>query len=287
MVEYGTSGGHASQNVRISYNNGRSETTFVECSGELPRCREADVEMVRSTLAKFGYLSERTCLPMQVALAKFYHVNRLGALVVYPLNCTLAQACSLMACRPEENWMPYPGNLVYVEPIGHVGAKTTALSKKAGSGRAAGLVSGGGPFMVDIAASLVHDVLQKLGYVDLSSDLADAMHVFCEVNGAIFRKHGIRVTSTSASDRQKDLYHVFINQDMPQQWKIPRSDASLRKLLRAKGLLNNEGAEHIVVKDAIRRWLEQHGQHMPASQGYLACVLQMLRELERNPNYRA
>ncbi|CAE8594504.1 unnamed protein product [Polarella glacialis] len=174
-------------------------------------------------LTALGYISGPDAnrsgyLPI-IAMAKFFYVNSLGPLVLFPMRSTLVQAVNAFVLEPSRPWIPDPGDLVYIHPVRSVGSKA-----RFGSTQATEFADGGGLFLLRRSRRIVQDVLERLGYTAMQGDKATdaAISSFWERNQKYLRSAGIQVfemEGTQCKDREQILYRAFTGQLGRQTWR--------------------------------------------------------------------
>ena len=120
---------------------------------------------------------EPSCFLIQL-LAKFWFVNSLGTLTVFPLqHGVMAARDVITSASSVQSWQSCGQQLAFVLPVAGVGKAANF-----GSGLARRIFYGGGPFMLSDSANLTCAALTKLGYLDedLNTDLTEA--ILCFIN---------------------------------------------------------------------------------------------------------
>lgn len=214
------------------------------------------------------------------------HVNSLGPVAVFPLEIGLVQLHKALESPPATGWVPYAGDLAYIMPKG-----TTSLSGFKGAGgcssKAKQLVSGGGPFLAQVSPTLVEDVLERLGYLEPSWALDDAVRVFCDVHLKTLSASCSGLEDMNPEAQKSALHEVFASQVLRHHWKTMRSDERVRKALHERRFLATVREPQEVVREAVKRYLRQQGLEVPETESYLSCVVRMLRYEDKNqPNLR-
>eukprot|EP00913_Durusdinium_trenchii_P020634 g19378.t1 len=119
--------------------------------------RQRQMERLQKLLQELKYLP----LPpqqgvMRAALAKFFHVNGLGPLTLWPLHEALTEAGEGHGAfanldSPDAGWRADPGHLIFIQP------RTT-------EGRGVSKLAHGGPFLTQDGEDLLWRLLHTLGY---------------------------------------------------------------------------------------------------------------------------
>eukprot|EP00930_Biecheleria_cincta_P055673 TRINITY_DN41972_c0_g1_i1.p1 TRINITY_DN41972_c0_g1~~TRINITY_DN41972_c0_g1_i1.p1 ORF type:complete len:434 (-),score=41.35 TRINITY_DN41972_c0_g1_i1:194-1495(-) len=165
----------------------------------------------RQLLAEAGYLAvhedhnaEAVTTISAAPIAKFFHMNNLGQLTVYPRWQALQELVAAIQMRPGKQWVRDPGNLVLIEPLGKC---SSSAVRRLGGTTAARVASGGGPFLLEISEALVLDVLFKLGYSIDRCNLEASLSSFYDMNSAALRKQGME--SANPTTLKKELHDVL------------------------------------------------------------------------------
>lgn len=180
------------------------------------------------TLSKLGYLSSELATSgiLEIkAAAKFFYVNSLGPLVLYPERFRVQQTLIALEAEPESGWIPDPGNLVYIHPIA-----SSSRKKIFGTTQGTQYADGGGPFLMHQSDDLVRRVLVKLGYLsqqhmNTQEAYVEAMSSFWERNKKYMLRAGVQSEETEANkltEREEVLFSAFTQQLGRQQWRTAR-----------------------------------------------------------------
>ncbi|CAE8594520.1 unnamed protein product [Polarella glacialis] len=113
------------------------------------------------------------------ASTKFFLVNSLGPLTLYPPLATIAETINVLESNPSRTWLKDPDNLVYIHPVRGPRSKERSTARSVKN-------FGPLPFILRITPNLVRDILQRLGYLTGQEPLQykAAIDNFCKVNAA-------------------------------------------------------------------------------------------------------
>ncbi|CAE8603253.1 unnamed protein product [Polarella glacialis] len=219
-----------------------------------------DLESLSLSLMQYGYLAAN-----QVAMAtlvsatvKFFHVNKLGPLIIDPHTIGFHQCLAAFQKNASSTWLTNPGNLIYVHPRG----RSTFISGK---------IIAQGPFIVQDSTQLVSEILDRLGYSSPELNLQETIDMFWDGNIGHLKRRGVSVATVEGAQKLEALEREF-RLDLPQYWHPPRSDVNLRDFLLGKGFLNRKDALREQVKLAIKKFLQSRGQSVPPKRSYLQLV---------------
>lgn len=218
------------------------------------------------------------------ALAKFWYINKLGPLTVYPPDHAHNSIKAHLLHNSARNWRPKGEELVFVLPQSNPrGSKKSPAAY--GTAHAAAIVAGGGPFVLIESADMVERFLHKLGYMDgdLNSDLEEALFVFSQVtkNSTSLRKFGI--SSLCESTPRQVLANVrraLQSNDNGGCWQIPPTDTNVRRYFVKAGRLQCADAPRQDVHNALKAFSKEF--NMPSRKTYHAYVWQVLEHLNKD-----
>lgn len=221
------------------------------------------------------------------AIAKFFHANDLGPLVIFPKSAAIRQVLGKLRSKRSKSWIRDPGDLVYIEPAG-------GINNRKMYGSAAALVSGGGPFLLQ-NTNLVTKVLGIMGYIDDCASLPQdghlaAVDLFCSRNKRELEMHVVQMDmlfppmSAPTSDILSMLSRVFAS-PLPQRWNVPPSDSCVRQELHGRGYLKNGKATRAVVIQSIQQFLKEKGFILTDTSYYWTCVAEFMKHtsLKKDP----
>ncbi|CAJ1331123.1 unnamed protein product, partial [Effrenium voratum] len=204
--------------------------------------RDRQMEHLQHLLQDLNYLPRPPDRGVLIAaLAKFFHVNQLGRLTVWPLHQALNEAFA--ACARPGGWAKDPKHLVFMQPRGR------------GSGIAK-LQACGGPYLTACSEDLVFRVLQRFGYLDPKAaeelsvhqpEVSEAVELFCILNQKELQK--CRIQEDDTSTRLRKLHAAFSEPHRLQAWRAAYDDRWLRGALQETGDL----------REAMRRFLLKKG----------------------------
>ena len=235
--------------------------------------------------AEKGYLIQ--------SIAKFWFVNRLGSLIVFPPQLATLSAYDVMQSEFDDA-ESYSGDLAFFLPVCKPGKNTQACRQIYGSTVARQIFKGGGPFMLQDSADLAADALRRLGYLDddLNYDLAEALFCFINapLNKQLLRKSGFLPPSGATKhDVVKKIRAAFLSHDHSGQWNIRTQQNSvtraLIKLLQSANLIGNADYGPTEVMEAMKIFSDQHG--LPKMHTFNGLAVRILRSLKASPDQRA
>eukprot|EP00927_Polykrikos_kofoidii_P074650 TRINITY_DN70683_c0_g1_i1.p1 TRINITY_DN70683_c0_g1~~TRINITY_DN70683_c0_g1_i1.p1 ORF type:complete len:360 (+),score=49.83 TRINITY_DN70683_c0_g1_i1:78-1157(+) len=244
-------------------------------------------DVVFSTLVSTGYWSTSAAKDRSAtaAIAKFFRVNQLGALVVFPFSHIVFHAHTAIEAGllSGKKWKTDPGNLVYLVPLGSAGSKKTRQLRFGGPDSAR-LATGGGPSLFQASERIVDDVLERLGYQEpeMAKEADVALRLFCEHNEPRLRRFGGPFgEDVEVSLLRERLSAVFKDQTRLQEWKVPVRDDNVRKFLRTNRLIKAVDAPREDVLFSMRKYLTDVGVKTagPPPSSYNEAVLRMQRLL--------
>eukprot|EP00929_Paragymnodinium_shiwhaense_P028679 TRINITY_DN16581_c0_g1_i1.p1 TRINITY_DN16581_c0_g1~~TRINITY_DN16581_c0_g1_i1.p1 ORF type:complete len:491 (+),score=67.15 TRINITY_DN16581_c0_g1_i1:100-1473(+) len=213
-------------------------------SGELrPNLADEKLVDLASILADLGYLAadqrQERVHPMLLlgSVAKLYHQNQLGKLVVTPLSNGLSDAHDKLRSLDTSRLARSSQDLTLVLPW----RKPSATQRKmcGQDSRAPDVISCGGPFLARTDEGLVGRLLERLGYLRLPHELpleAEAMELFCRLNAKALLARGFRRLSDDAAtcdegSVRRQLHDIFAQQDALQRWRCVAAQRAVRRLL--------------------------------------------------------
>jgi len=228
--------------------------------------------------------------PLLPAIAKFYHVNQLGPLTVFPATLAIREAVSLISSAVGQPWSENPG-LAFVLPMCVGKLKSEAILEKYGSRQCAQYCEGGGPFLLRSGPMLVDEVLTRLGFLDsgLNADFGEAVVVCSKIshNFQVLRTLGISISADlDASSKRALMCEALLASRSRGTWTLPPSDKSLRKLFVSRKLIKNPEVPIDDVHSALQQYSKTHG--LPAYKTYNALVQSVERHYsgQRDPRFR-
>merc|ERR1711920_693599 len=108
--------------------------------------KTTQLDAVAATLQKLRFLN--TCDdPLIPGIAKFFHVNSLGHVPVWPRSLAYKAAASKLSSAAIDGWQRNPGDLVFVLPHAS-GRKTAHALAQYGSEPCSRVARGGGPILL-------------------------------------------------------------------------------------------------------------------------------------------
>merc|ERR1712216_3554 len=96
-----------------------------------------------NTLQDLGYLDCESD-PVVSGIAKFYHVNRLGPLTVWPAIYAYHQSTELLQAYSGRSWMRNPKNLMFALPRNAIPSANRKTLAKYGTRMCSAIIAGGG-----------------------------------------------------------------------------------------------------------------------------------------------
>ncbi|CAE7865471.1 unnamed protein product, partial [Symbiodinium microadriaticum] len=244
---------------------------------------QEDLDQLRNSLQELGYCDDgfegKAPLP---SVAKFWFVNRLGPLTVYPTQLAREAACEvLQASRHPTPWARCRDDHAFFLPITSQANSSQKTLREYGSTKARRVFRGGGPFMLKDSTDMVAQALQRLGYLDqgLNTDLPEALLLF--VNRPE-HKHTLRkkfdalpVSSDTVVDVEHKMRHAFLSNHSSGKWVVAPRDAEVRQTLCKKGFLKTIEAPQPEVLQAMRRFARGLGlREMRSYNGYVFIIQQ-------------
>ncbi|CAE8601761.1 unnamed protein product [Polarella glacialis] len=228
----------------------------------------ADFDSLSLSLRQCGYLSANQGATTEGAMVKFFHVNKLGPLIIDPISIGLHQCLAAFQNNASATWSTNPGNLIYVRPRGR---------KK----YPWGTIIGQGPFIIQDSTQLVPEILDRLGYWSPELNFQETIDMFWDGNINFLKMRGVSVATVEGAQRLEVLEREF-RLDLPQNWHPARSDSSLREFLLDRGFLVRKDALREEVQHAIKEFLQSRGQSVPPKRSYLQLVADILSLLTKN-----
>eukprot|EP00415_Alexandrium_ostenfeldii_P000369 UN0369 len=180
-------------------------------------------------LAQLGFeAAGRQDVVSNAAAAKFFLVNHLGPVVLYPRDHKLQTVVDVLVSGCSRVWVPNPGNLVYIEPVGSESPGEAAF----------GIASGGGPFILNASEDIVQRVLLKMGYLEEwePEHYESALSWFWEINQRFRLEQKVPALDDFRA-RERALHDAFLGQQGRQQWHVPIRDVCARLFLSERGLV--------------------------------------------------
>ena len=195
-------------------------------------------QRVKSFLEDLGYSGH----PRQ-ACTKFWFVNGLGRLIVYPTpTLTLAVHKRIKASKTA-SWQRNSDQLAFLLPTHGGRGATDATRMTYGNTFARAIFRGGGPFILKDSKDLTIQALKRLRYLDeWNPDEYEAM--LCFVNTAcnkyVLRKMDLLPEASDCSrDVEEKLRAAFLSSAYPGEWQQPAAAANQMKSII--GILKNAG----------------------------------------------
>ena len=213
------------------------------------------IEAVQKFLQNLGYDVERgkrTRTFMIQATAKFWFMNQLGSLTVFPSQLATVAMEQVVQSSTRKSRERYSGNLAYVLPIAGAENKSKRTIKRYGSGLAKRIFHGGGPLMLYDSPSMVEEALRKLGYLDdaLNSSLQEALLCFVNAN---YNKLHLRLidrlpkSGDTLSDVSKRIRAALLSHGTRGYWQSWSSNSVERisRILKQAGILDIGGEQSL------------------------------------------
>ena len=244
---------------------------------------QEDLAQLRDFLQGLGYCDDRVeGGALLQSAAKFWFVNRLGPLTVYPSQLVLEAACEvLQASRHPSSWARYHNDHAFFLPITTSGPKSKKTIREYGNTKARKVFGGGGPFMLKDSTDMVPQALQRLGYLDhgLSTDLPEALLLFVNRpdNKTCLRKQldALPVSSDTVIDVEHKMRHAFLSNHSSGKWVVAQRDAEVRQTLCKQGFLQTIEAPQPEVLQAMQRFVRRRGlREMRSYNGYVFIIQQ-------------
>jgi len=212
--------------------------------------------VVRQTRNGIEYSRSSVCVHLLLAaLAKFYHVHRLGCLSVSPISAMVKEGHAVMKSPRADPWIRHPGGLIFMQPWR---SPSLAVRKEFGiDSRASHVASCGGPFLMTITDNLVENVLRRMGYIESSDVLThEALDLFCDLNTKPLRVHDFTLGDCLSANMAR-LHDTFASQDYVQRWRAAYSDGGVRNLLNQHKLIRSPEEASSVIFEAMGEFLKQ------------------------------
>jgi len=245
-----------------------------------------DQTAIVSTLCDLGYMDAATD-PIIPAIAKFYHVNGIGPLTIWPEMYPRAEVFALLSQQPGKVWTRCRDKLAFVSPRATL-TLTKANQDMYGSAQCSSVVRGGGPFILHDSETLVFTFLQRLGYLDdsFNSDIGEALDVFFSMgmNRSNLEQLGVTLDSKGTLPDMV-LRNVLTSSTTYGIWRIAPSDALVRGKLLARGLISGQHAGKEEVYDGLQHFVKQLNLRQWST--YNGLVLEVLQNRAKsNPTNR-
>ena len=220
-------------------------------------------------------------------VVKTWFGNSLGTLTVWPAYIAMATIAASIRSSSWQQWDSFDDQLAFILPIGSPGGRERDVEIY-GSRLARCIFQGGGPFMLGNSASLVSEVLTKLGYLDdeLNADLSEAM--FCFINSAnnkmkLRKLKLLPRDGAFAPEVSGLLQKAFLSNDTDGRWKIgPRSTPSIKGILKRAGLPRSESREELFA--AMRLYARRY--NLPRMKTFNGLAWRIMRLNSMNPERR-
>lgn len=281
IVTYGNKDCFSTPRVAITLQNDKALLLPIPHNDVVHHDEPKKLNELRCVLSKLGYIPADGHSDLTCGLAKLFFVNSLGPFTVYPTTVGLRQASTLLAADVS-HWKPDPGNLIFVMPLG---TPTKRRIEETGSEKAAAIMAGGGPFIVESSDKLLDDILFRLGYLTHASDREQAMSLFWVQNSKQLKSRGVDVSIDDPSLR-KDQLMQELRRPYRQQFHIAPSDKVLRTYFKAQGWIADKNAPQEVVLAVVNEFLKQNGERVSPSDCYLGLVVKALRVLNKDDPYQ-
>lgn len=259
------------------------ESSFEHISGTENMSFDSDVKQIGNVLTTLNYLDSIDD-PLVPAIAKFYHANAIGSLIVWPDRCPRNEVRSVIGEQNPRTWRSNPKDIAFVFPRGQ-GKATKADMLKYGSTACKEVISGGGPFIMRDSDMLVLNVFRRLGYLDdaLNDDVAEAVELFCEnsMNQYNLRSIGVQISSIPGLNAQLALLRgVLLSPKLHGTWHLAPRDASVRQYFLSCKLIRRLDAPEAEVHAALQLYVRRHG--ICARRTYNGLVTQALAHLNKD-----
>eukprot|EP00930_Biecheleria_cincta_P014047 TRINITY_DN12242_c0_g1_i2.p1 TRINITY_DN12242_c0_g1~~TRINITY_DN12242_c0_g1_i2.p1 ORF type:complete len:554 (-),score=66.52 TRINITY_DN12242_c0_g1_i2:316-1977(-) len=233
----------------------------------LQRLQQSSPDRLRELFLSLGY-TERETDPLLPAIAKFWHVNQLGDLTVWPDHLAYKACEDLLEEQSSRCWLRYESDLAFVIPQGETcGGKNLGRDDLAlfGSRYRRKVAMGGGPFLLRRSSELPEQLLRKLGFLDgsMNESVEEALHVFCHVkaNKKALRTASVRILHLpTTSAKLEQLKSVALSTKERGNWQIAPLNTSVREHLVGLHLLPNKLAKRAEVLNAMTDCVSRCGQ---------------------------
>ena len=249
-----------------------------------------NVEFCERFLKSLGYAEPSRREYLTHASAKFWLVNQLGSLTVYPPSCAINEVCEKASGKPHAAFAECsnPESMALLIPKASVGKKSRAVVEAYGSTEARSVFRGGGPVMLMDSDEMVVQALTHLGYMDdaMNSDLAEALLVFMNAPG---NKYALQkqldvlpVREDVVADVAQAMRGALQSHLTSGHWRLAPKDASIRQLLCREGYLSTEQAAVPDVFHAMATYASKH--QLPTMKTYNGYVFRILYSKDPNPD---
>ena len=242
-------------------------------------------------LKELGFMPEGGFL--LPAAAKFWFVNQLGPLTVFPKQIATTSVHDIIVEGSCEGCQGYTAGLAFVQPVSSKPNLTTSGLRKFGSRNACQIFQGGGPFMLQDSPDLTVRVLKRLGYLDddMNDDLTEAL--FCFLNSAE-NKNNLRTndilpylpdTGARSFDVSERLRAAFLSHGTLGSWQYMRKDKSsmepVLSVLRKAKVIGSKSYVQLEVFEAMKMYSKRHG--LPTMQTFNGLAARILQSVNKDP----
>ena len=253
---------------------------------------DAQYNCVESGLQKFGFIREGGY--MIPAIAKFWFVNHLGSLTVFPGQLARIAAYEVMQAKGDVCQSCDPTlDMAFFLPLSAAGKGRKAVLQEFGSRLCHQVFKGGGPFLLQDSPDLTAQALRRLGYLDddFNADFSEALFCFlnANINKGTLRKLGCLPSSGARSpDVSKMLRTAFLSDQCSGRWQcMRREEASMEPilvLLRKAKVLGKTDYIPDEVFEAMKMYCEQY--RLPTMRTFNGLAARILQSVERGPDRR-
>ncbi|CAE6968960.1 unnamed protein product [Symbiodinium sp. CCMP2592] len=274
--------GHGTKVRAILEADGHGSVKMAE-HGLSPPPEHEGLNQLREFLQNLDYRDERREREhLLQSVAKFWFINRLGPLAVYPTHAAFVAACEVLrASSGKTSWTRYHNDHAFFLPITNNVSRTDKTLRDYGGRKPKRVFKGGGPFMMKDSPGMVAQVLRTMGYLDeaFNSDLPEALLLFVNrsEHKSTLRKilDLLPVSSDTAIDVEYKLRHAFLSNLTSGKWVVAQRDTHVRKTLRRHGFLQTIQAPQTDVMEAMKRFVRSRGlREMRSYNGYVSSIQQ-------------
>ena len=283
---------HGSKVRAILHENGSGSVTFAD-PYEPPSYGDFEqaYKNVARLLQDLGYEGN-----LVQSCAKFWMLNQLGSLTVFPRQIPVLAAQTLFANFEfgiAREWEPYSRELAYFLPAYSKTRLTKIQERTYGYRLARSVFQAGGPFVLENSSELVLNALRKLGYLDgeFNTDVSEAMLVFINLpsNKTTLRKYGwLPVPGDNQQDVDQKLRLAFLSHQTPGEWQAMNNSSTARgsvlQILKKSQILSSTEDSIEDTFEGMKSYAKQ--QQLPVMRTFNGLVWTILRHKDKSPTSR-
>ena len=251
-------------------------------------------EAVRSFLADLGYARSGVTGTdyLAPACAKFWYVNELGSLTVFPRQLSTLAVQEVMAQSTSDGWARYRGEMAFFLPMSSLSKITKTGRQTYGNKTARGIFRGGGPFLLQDSGQLLSLALERLHYLDNDLNADEAEAILCFVNAGanttLLRKMDLLPhLSDNGNNVKQKLRAAFLSHTHSGMWiTLRKQENMIVDILMKAGFLSksDRNLSRHQLFDVMKLYSEW--KQLPPMKTFNGRAFRILRANERNPNKR-